>query len=88
MSQLPSSQTPLNQHSLSSLELWLADLGAQRSESDLSSWTLCRPLWSAEIKMEIDELRVSWEKDGKRCECCFPYGLPRQDVEVAISQGP
>ena len=85
---LPPPETPLNRHSLSALEVWLGDLGAQRSRTDPCCWTWVLPQWSAEIQMEKDELRVTWKKGGQCNQCCFPYGLSRSDVEVAISQGP
>ena len=88
MSQLPIAETPLNQHSLTSLELWLHQLGAQRSQEDRCLWLWSMPNWSAEIKMESDELRVTWDKEGKKNQRCFSYGLTRQDVESAIIQGP
>jgi len=88
MSQLPIPETPLNQHSLSSLELWLQNLGAQRSQDNRCVWLWSMPAWSAEIQMESDELRVTWNKQGKKNQCCFPYGLTRKDVESAIIQGP
>ena len=46
------------------------------------------PEWSAEIVLELEELRVAWEQGGQRSQCCFPYGLPRSDVEAALSEGP
>ncbi len=88
MSYLPSVDTPLNQHSLKAIELWLSELGAQQSSTNPSLWISNMPRWSVEIQMERDELRVTWVKDGNRSRCCFPYGLSRQDVEVAIQAGP
>jgi len=88
MLQLPPAETPLNRHSLSALETWLQELGAKRSKTDACKWEWIRPQWSAEIQIEVDELRVTWDKDGHRNQCCFPYGLPRCDVEIAIKQGP
>ena len=46
------------------------------------------PKWSAEIQFEQEDFRITWEYDGKRSQCCLPYGLPRIDVEAAITQGP
>ena len=85
---LPPIDTPLNQHSLLALETWLNDLGATQSKQDPCLWTWLMPEWSAEIKIEKDELEVIWEKDGKRNRCCFPYGLSRKDVQNAIIDGP
>ncbi len=88
MSLLPPAQTPLNQHSLLALELWLKKIGAERKSKDPSLWTLIRPEWSAEIRMEKEELRVTWEQEGMKKQRCFPYGLSRDDAEAAISEGP
>ena len=83
---LPPIVTPLNQHSLSALESLLMDLGAQKSKKDPCLWHLLMPKWSAEIRMEQDELCVSW-LDSKT-QCCFPYGLSRKDIENALKEGP
>lgn len=88
MSFLPPSQTPLNQHSLIDLELWLKELGAKPSNRDPSVWNLLMPKWTAQIKMEIDSLFIAWEQGGETRHCSFPYGLSRFDVESAILQGP
>ena len=88
MSQLPPDKVPLNRHSLMDLEYWLDELGAKRCEENPSRWVLSFPEWSAEIQMEQDELKVIWEKDGERKQCCFSYGLTRGDVEAVMTQGP
>ncbi len=93
MSKLPSSQTPLNQHSLGALELWLMNLGAERSNENQCLWRWILPQWSADIYIKEDELIVIWTKvdrdPGKQTsQLSFPYGLPRQDVEAALKQGP
>ena len=79
---------PLNQHSLMALEGWLTSFGAKRSIEDVSLWELSFPQWSAEIQLEQDEIRVIWQKKGRRSECCFSYGLTQKDVEDAIFEGP
>ena len=88
MDSLPPHQTPLNQHSLASLELWLTGLGGQRIEEDPCRWLLFMQDWSVEINLEKDSLSVVWEKKGKKKPCSFSYGLPRQDIEMAILEGP
>ena len=88
MSQLPPAQTPLNQHSLAGLESWLKELGAKQNQTDPCLWIWLMPKWSAEIKIKCDELQVTWEKDGKRNQCSFPYGLSRKDIQIAITEGP
>ncbi len=88
MAQLPSLKTPLNQHSLESLELWLTELGATRSESDPCLWNWIMPDWVAEMKMDYEDLRIRWDKEGRTYERSFSYGLSREDVEYAIFEGP
>ena len=46
------------------------------------------PEWSAEIRMEHDELQVTWKNLGKCSQCSFPYGLSREDVQTAVVDGP
>ena len=70
------------------LEIWLQNLGAQRLKDDPSCWRLLRPKWFADIQFEQEDLRVTWEYEGQRSQCCFSYGFPRIDVETAITQGP
>ncbi len=88
MSQLPPPNTPLNQHSLPALESWLDELGASKSTTDPCVWVWSMPQWSAEIKMDVDELQVTWHQDGNLRHCHFPYGLSRLDVQSAIVEGP
>ena len=78
----------MNQHSLEALEAWLGELGAQQSRDDPCVWIWEMPHWTAQIKMERDELQVTWDKAGKLNHCSFPYGLSRHDVEIAIAEGP
>ncbi|MCF8142237.1 MAG: DUF3143 domain-containing protein [Cyanobium usitatum Tobar12.5m-G36] len=47
-----------------------------------------RPEWSAQIELEVDELKVSWHSDGQVCVRHFPYGLSRADAEAVILAGP
>ena len=88
MTLLPPIKTPLNQHSLEALELWLEDLGATRSKDDLCLWNWETTKWNAKIKMERDFLNITWEKDGVMSQHSFPYGFSRDDVQSAICQGP
>ena len=88
MSLLPPSETPLNQHSLKALEGWLHELGAKPSENDPCLWNWSMPTWSAEIKMNAENLTILWSKDGKTNQCNFPYGLSRKDVQTALIEGP
>ena len=85
---LPPAITPLNQHSLAAIELWLSELGALKSDEDPCLWTSPLPQWSAEIELKQDELSITWIQETKKSRFDFPYGLPRQDVEAALVQGP
>ncbi len=85
---LPPDRTPLNRHSLTSLEAWLIKLGAIKNSNDPSNWLLDFLDWSAQIYFEKDALRVVWMKNEAQSQCRFSYGLPRKDVEIAIVQGP
>ena len=85
---LPPRQTPLNQHSLMSLEAWLHQLGSEQNEEDRCCWTLVMPEWTAEIQINQSELLVVWEKKGRKTKCTFSYALSREDVEAAMVQGP
>tara|TARA_B100000700_G_scaffold263167_1_gene300163 strand:- start:165 stop:431 length:267 start_codon:yes stop_codon:yes gene_type:complete len=88
MALLPPIHTPLNQHSLTALESWLQDIGAEKNSQDPCLWDWEMPKWKAAIKMDKDTLNVTWEKDGEHSNCSFPYGLSRNDVQSAIFQGP
>ena len=88
MSTLPPAQTPLNQHSLGAIELWLISLGAKKKIDNPSFWTWVMPKWSAEISFQQDELRIVWGEGETKTQYEFPYGLSRQDVEAALKHGP
>lgn len=88
MSQLPSPDTPLYNHPLPALEGWLRQLGAVQQRGEPCLWDLHRPMWSARIELEVEELKVSWHADGQACVRHFPYGLSRADTEAAILAGP
>ena len=80
--------SPLNQHSLQSLELWLKNLGATKDPEDPSKWSLLRVNWEATIIFEKDDLRVVWDRGGQLTKRLFSYSINREDVENAILQGP
>ena len=88
MFNLPPEKTQFNRDSLLAFENWLRQLCAERSKTDACSWEWMMPQWSAEIQLEVDELRVTWNKDGQLNQCSFPYGLSRKDVQIVISEGP
>ena len=82
------SDTPINQHSLQSLELWLKDLGATKDTNNPSKWYLLRSTWKATIIFEQEDLSVVWESEGKLTKRLFSYCINREDIENAILQGP
>ena len=88
MTQLPSEDTPLNQHSLMSIESWLRTLGARKNEDDPCLWVWETNKWSAQLKIESEELIVIWDHQGTSSQCSFPYGLTRADVFAALNEGP
>ena len=83
-----SSNTPINQHSLQSLELWLTDLGAKKDIDNPSKWNLLLSNWNATIIFEQEDLSVIWQIGGRETKRLFSYGINREDVENAILQGP
>ncbi len=88
MSSFPSATTPLNQHSLLAIELWLTNLGAKKNEKNPCLWKWLAHECSAEIEIMQDDLKVTWISKEKESQFNFPYGLSRQDVEAALKQGP
>jgi hypothetical protein len=76
---MPPAETPLNQHSLQALELWLQQLGAQRLEDDPCGWLWKEQGWMAdtsatngsrgdlEPKRSASPLRVSLRTVSSRC---------------------
>lgn len=88
MTTLPDEATPLYHHPLPALEEWLRRLGAQQQRAQVSVWDLHQPQWSARIELDIEELKVSWHREGASTTRLFPYGLSRADVEAAILAGP
>ena len=82
------SDTPINQHSLRSLELWLKDLGATQDIDNPSKWDLLASNWNATIIFEQEDLSVVWESGGKLTKRLFSYCINREDIENAILQGP
>jgi len=79
----------LNQHSLRALEEWLLNLGAEPIDGDRCRWSLVTEAWTAELRLEREDLVVVWEDPGAAgSPCSLPYGLSRQDVTSAIQAGP
>ena len=82
------SNTPINQHSLQSLEIWLKGLGATQDLDNPSKWYLSLSNWKATIIFEQEDLSVVWESKGELTKRLFSYCLNREDIENAILQGP
>ena len=82
------SDTPINQHSLQSLELWLEELGAEKDLDNPSKWYLQLISWKAHIIFEQEDLSVVWESEGQKTKRLFSYCINREDIENAILQGP
>ena len=89
MAELPTAETPLNQHSIRALEQWLSQLGAAVVEGNHCHWTLVRSDWSADLLLAREDLVVVWSANAPgEQRCSLPYGLSRKDVEAAINAGP
>ena len=82
------SNTPINQHSLQSLELWLKGLGATQDLENPSKWYLSLSHWKATIIFEQEDLSVVWDSKGELTKRLFSYCINREDIENAILQGP
>ena len=80
--------TPINQHSLQSLELWLKGLGATKDIDNPSKWYLLLSNWKATIIFEQEDLSVVWDSRGELTKRLFSYCINREDIENAILQGP
>lgn len=86
----PTPDTPLYNHALPVIELWLSDLGCQQDRNNLHCWTVERPSWRATIYLEVEELIVCYlnAAQGEDLKRSFKYSLSREDVESAVFSGP
>ena len=82
------SDTPINQHSLQTLELWLENLGAKKDDTNPSKWHLRLTDWNATIIFEQEDLSVVWQSGDELTKRLFSYCINREDIENAILQGP
>ena len=82
------SDTPINQHSLNSLELWLIELGAKKDVTNPSKWHLELSDWHATIVLEKEDISVVWKSGDLITKRLFSYCINREDIENAILQGP
>ncbi len=88
---LPSADTPLYNHTLPDIELWLAQHGCKQDSSELNRWEISKSAWQADLLLETDSLVVRYVNAGEGGEDIqrgFKYSLSRQDLEDAIFAGP
>ena len=88
---LPSADTPLYNHTLPDIELWLKQQGCEQDRDELNRWEVSQPSWQADLILETDSLIVRYLKAGEAGEDIqrgFKYSLSRQDLEDAIFSGP
>ena len=88
---LPSADTPLYNHTLTDIELWLSQQGCQQDADELNRWSVSKPLWQATLILETDSLVVRYAnagEDSQDIQRGFKYSLSRQDLESAIFTGP
>ncbi|MBX2862616.1 MAG: DUF3143 domain-containing protein [Leptolyngbyaceae cyanobacterium MAG.088] len=88
---LPSADTPLYNHTLPDIELWLTQQGCQQDTSELNRWAIAKPAWRADLLLETDSLVVCYldaGDGGEDVQRGFKYSLSRQDLEDAIFTGP
>ncbi len=88
---LPSADTPLYNHTLPDIELWLTHQGCKQDSSELNRWEISKATWRADLILETDSLVVRYldaGNDGEDIQRGFKYSLSRQDLEDAIFAGP
>jgi hypothetical protein len=84
-------ETPLYNHPLPDIEVWLTEQGCQRDQSELNYWTIQRPSWKAELVLDTDSIVVRYlgaGEEGQDIQRSFKYSLSRQDLNDAIFAGP
>lgn len=88
---LPSPDTPLYNHTLPDIELWLSQQGCMQDNSELNHWEINKTSWQADLILETDSVIVRYLKaseQGEDIQRGFKYSLSRQDLEDAIFAGP
>ena len=88
---LPSADTPLYNHTLPDIELWLKQHGCQQDVSELNRWEISKASWQADLILETDSMVVRYigaGSGGEDLQRGFKYSLSRQDLEDAIFAGP
>lgn len=91
VSSLPSPDTPLYNHPLPGIEAWLTQNGCAQDRDELHVWRLERSEWTAELRLDIEELAVIYTPtapDSSPIKRTFKYSLSRKDLENAIFIGP
>ena len=88
---LPSPDTPLYNHPLPGIEAWLSQNGCSQDSNSPHVWYLERAEWSAELRLDIEELAVIYkpvQSPSSPIKRSFKYSLSRKDLENAIFIGP
>lgn len=88
---LPSANTPLYNHPLPEIERWLHALGCEQDREQLHCWYIEKPLWKADLCLDVEELTVRYiqaGEGGRDIQRSFKYSLSRQDIEDAVFAGP
>ena len=86
-----SADTPLYNHPLPQIEQWLKNQGCQQDEQQPHCWHVQRPLWQAEIWLDIEQIVVRYfpsKEKGQDIQRSFKYSLSREDIEKAVFSGP
>ncbi|MFN3926767.1 MAG: DUF3143 domain-containing protein [Pseudanabaenaceae cyanobacterium] len=86
--ELPPPDTPLYNHPLPQIEEWLRAKGCRQDNYNPSIWYVDTPQWSAELIMDVEDIRVRYASGDRDIWRAFPYSLSRQDIEDAIFSGP
>ncbi|MEO0866849.1 MAG: DUF3143 domain-containing protein [Cyanobacteria bacterium J06642_11] len=88
---LPSADTPLYNHTLPDIELWLTQQGCKQDSSELNRWAITKTTWRADLVLETDSIVVRYLNTDSQKEDIqrgFKYSLSRQDLEDVIFTGP
>jgi len=88
---LPEADTPLYNHTLPTIEEWLKTKGCNQDRENLHCWYLEKPVWKAEICLDVEELTVRYfdsPQASQNLSRSFKYSLSRQDIEEAVFSGP
>ena len=86
---MTSSSKPLYSHTLPEIEDWLTERGCDRSENDISQWSVSKEDWSAKLYLDIDSIVVDYvDAKGGEIQRSFKYSLSRSDLEKVIFAGP